>query len=134
MDADNQEGTAVLPPDQVALAVEVFRMLADGTRIQILWALIDRELPVNDLAAVIGKPGPSVSQHLAKLRMARLVRTRRDGTQIFYQLENDHVRQLIIDGIYNAEHAGPTVPAHHGSPQVLDAQQRLRHRATGRRS
>src|SRR6476646_7613989 len=130
MNADSKGSGNLLPPDQVALAVEVFRMLADGTRIQILWALIDKEMPVNELAATIGKPGPSVSQHLAKLRMARLVRTRREGTQIFCQLENDHVRQLIIDGIYNAEHPGPTVPAHHGSPQVLDAQQPLRHRAT----
>ena len=105
-----------LPADQVALAVEVFRMLADGTRIQILWALIGGEMPVNDLAAVIGKPGPSVSQHLAKLRMARLVRTRREGTQIFYQLENDHVRQLIVDAVHNAEHAGPAIPAHHLVP------------------
>lgn len=113
MYADTSESAPGLPPDQVALAVEVFRMLADGTRIQILWALIDRELPVGELAAAIGKPGPSVSQHLAKLRMARLVRTRRDGTQIFYQLENDHVRELIVDAIHNAEHAGPTVPAHH---------------------
>jgi DNA-binding transcriptional ArsR family regulator len=88
-------------------------MLADGTRIQILWALIDRELPVNELAESIGKPGPGVSQHLAKLRMARLVRTRRVGTQVFYQLENDHVRQLIVDAVHNAEHAGPAVPAHH---------------------
>ena len=90
-------------------------MLAEGTRIQLLWALVDGELSVNELAETIGKPGPSVSQHLAKLRMARLVRTRRDGTQIFYQLENDHVRQLIIDGIHNAEHAGPAVPAHHAT-------------------
>jgi DNA-binding transcriptional ArsR family regulator len=113
MDASSKAVVAPLPADQVALAVEVFRMLADGTRIQILWALIDREMPVNDLAAVIGKPGPSVSQHLAKLRMARLVRTRRDGTQIFYQLENDHVRELIVDAVHNAEHAGPAIPAHH---------------------
>lgn len=102
-----------LPADHVALVAEVFRMLADGTRIRILWALIDSELSVNEIAAEVGKSGPAVSQHLAKLRMARLVRTRRDGTQIFYQLENDHVRQLVIDGLYNAEHAGPTVPSHH---------------------
>ena len=113
MDASSKGVVPGLPADQVALAVEVFRMLADGTRIQILWSLIDRELPVNDIAAVIGKPGPSVSQHLAKLRMARLVRTRREGTQIFYQLENDHVRELIVDAVHNAEHAGPAVPAHH---------------------
>jgi DNA-binding transcriptional ArsR family regulator len=107
-----------LPADQVALAVEVFRMLAEGTRIQILWALVDGEMSVNELAETIGKPGPSVSQHLAKLRMGRLVRTRRDGTQIFYQLENDHVRHLITDGIYNAEHAGPSVPAHHAGTEI----------------
>src|SRR6188768_48400 len=113
MDADKQHGRSVLPPDQVALTVEIFRMIAEGTRIQILWALIDRELPVNELAETVGKPGPSVSQHLAKLRMGRLVRTRREGTQVFYQLENDHVRQLILDAVHNAEHAGPAIPAHH---------------------
>jgi DNA-binding transcriptional ArsR family regulator len=119
MDVDTQVSRSELPADQIALAVEVFRMLADGTRIQILWALIDQELPVNELATRVGKPAPSVSQHLAKLRMARLVRTRREGNQIFYQLENDHVRRLIVDGVHNAEHAGPSLPAHHrGQPAV----------------
>ena len=61
----------------------------------------------------VGKPAPSVSQHLAKLRMARLVRTRREGTTIFYRLENDHVGQLVTDAVFNAEHAGPGVPGHH---------------------
>lgn len=88
-------------------------MLADATRVQILWALAARELSVGDLAAHVGKPAPSVSQHLAKLRMARLVRTRRDGTTIYYSLDNDHVRQLVTDAVFNAEHAGPGVPGHH---------------------
>jgi DNA-binding transcriptional ArsR family regulator len=113
MDADKKIAVALLPTDQVALSVEVFRMIAEGTRIQILWVLIDREMSVNELAETIGKPGPSVSQHLAKLRMARLVRTRREGTQVFYQLENEHVRQLILDAVHNAEHAGPATPPHH---------------------
>lgn len=88
-------------------------MLADSTRVQVLWALVDTELSVNELADHVGKPAPSVSQHLAKLRMARLVRTRREGTQVIYRLENDHVRQLVIDAVFNAEHAGPGVPGHH---------------------
>src|SRR5258706_587565 len=66
-----------LPDDQVGLVVEVFRMLADATRVQVLWALVEREMSVNDLAEHVGKPAPSVSQHLAKLRMARLVHTPR---------------------------------------------------------
>ena len=100
------------------MAVEVFRMLADATRVQILWSLIDGELSVGDLAGRTGKAAPSVSQHLAKLRMARLVRTRRDGTTIFYRLGNNHVGRLITDAIYNAEHAGPGIPGHHSHEHV----------------
>ena len=99
--------------------VEVFRMLADATRVQVLWALIEREMSVTELANHVGKPAPSVSQHLAKLRMARLVRTRRDGTTIFYAIDNDHVAQLVTDAVFNAEHAGPGVPGHHRSTEDL---------------
>ncbi|MFX0573773.1 ArsR/SmtB family transcription factor [Nocardia nepalensis] len=127
MNADSEPLRPLLAEDQVGLVVEVFRMLADATRVQVLWALVDRELSVNDLADCIGKPGPSVSQHLAKLRMARLVRTRRSGTTIFYSLENEHVRQLVVDAVYNAEHAGPGVPAHHrGSAAVRELPSRDR--------
>jgi hypothetical protein len=60
--------------------------------------------------------------------MARLVRTRRAGTQVFYRLENEHVRQLVIDAVYNAEHAAGGVPAHH----LDDAELRVMHEeATG---
>jgi DNA-binding transcriptional ArsR family regulator len=110
-----------LPDDQVRLVVEVFRMLADATRVQVLWSLADREMSVNELAEHVGKPAPSVSQHLAKLRMARLVQTRRDGTTIFYSLENNHIRQLVVDAVHNSEHAGPGVPQHHRGDDGLRA-------------
>src|SRR5882757_4432236 len=113
MNADKQACTRRLADEQADLVVEVFRMLADATRSQLLWALADREMSVNDLATRVAKPAPSVSQHLAKLRMARLVRTRRERTQVFYRLENGHVRQLVTDAAYNAEHAAGGVPAHH---------------------
>lgn len=90
-------------------------MLSDATRVRLLWALVDREMSVTELAETVGKSGTSVSQHLAKLRMARLVRTRREGTTIFYSLENCHVGQLVSDAVFNAEHAGPGIPAHHRS-------------------
>jgi DNA-binding transcriptional ArsR family regulator len=120
MNADNALAES-LPEDQANLIVEVFRMLADVTRVRVLFALTSGELSVNELAERVGKPAPSVSQHLAKLRMARLVRTRRAGTTIFYSLENEHVRQLVVDAVYNAEHAGPGVPSHHrDDPAVRD--------------
>jgi DNA-binding transcriptional ArsR family regulator len=117
MHAGNSEDR--LPDDQASLVVEVLRMLADVTRVQVLWSLTNREMSVNELAEHVGKPAPSVSQHLAKLRMARLVRTRREGTTIFYSLENDHVRRLVIDAVFNAEHAGPGVPRHHRTEGAL---------------
>ena len=123
MNADKQVCSRRLATEQADLVVEVFRMLSDATRVQLLWGLVDRELSVNDLAAHVGKPAPSVSQHLAKLRMARLVHTRREGTQVFYRLENDHVRQLVTDAVHNAEHVAGGMPAHH----LDDAQLRVLH-------
>lgn len=112
MNADN-EAVDGLQVEQAELAAEVFRMLADSTRVRLLWAMLDHELSVNQLADVVDKPAASVSQHLAKLRMARLVSTRREGTQVFYRVENDHVARLVRDAVFNAEHAGPGVPSHH---------------------
>lgn len=105
--------------DEVDLAVELFRMLADGTRVRIVWALLDAERSVGELAELLDRRPASVSQHLAKLRMARVVQTRKDGTTVFYRLENDHVRQLVIDSIHHAQHQGPGTPAHHRSDQVI---------------
>src|SRR5687768_12671172 len=113
MRADTQSGRPMPAREQVDLAVEVFRMLSDATRVQLLWALLDGEMPVNDLAQVVGKPASGVSQHLAKLRMARLVSTRRQANQVFYRVESEHVRQLVADAIYQAEHAAGGIPAHH---------------------
>jgi len=110
-------------------------MLSDTTRVRLLWALIDQELAVNELATRVGKPAPSVSQHLAKLRMARLVRTRREGTQVFYRLENEHVARLVRDAVYNAEHAGPEVPPHHVDETTpLESVSKSRSRVPGSRT
>jgi DNA-binding transcriptional ArsR family regulator len=112
MSADRHAVSGPLPDDQVDLAVEVFRMLADATRIRVLWALLDGEQSVNDLAAGLSKPSNAVSQHLAKLRMAHLVRTRREGTRVFYRVENDHVRQLVRDAISHVDHATGATQIH----------------------
>jgi hypothetical protein len=65
------------------------------------------------LAITIVNPAPWVSQLLETRGLARLVRPRRDGTTIFYSLDNDHIGQLVTDAVFNAEHAGPGVPGHH---------------------
>lgn len=99
--------------DEVDLAVEIFRLLADATRVRLIAALADGELSVNTLAERVAKPQAAVSQHLAKLRMGRMVTTRRAGNQVFYRLANEHVRTLVVDALHHAEHAAGGVPRHH---------------------
>ncbi|MDR0783030.1 MAG: metalloregulator ArsR/SmtB family transcription factor [Propionibacteriaceae bacterium] len=116
------KGRDALDDDLADLAVEVFRLLADGTRIRLLWALSGGELTVSALAQIVGKAQPSVSQHLAKLRMARLVRARRDGLQVYYSLQNEHIERLVTDAVLNAEHAMPGLPVHHGGDQSTECE------------
>ncbi len=75
-------------------------MPVDTPRIRIIMALRDSELPVNQLAEILDKSPASISQHLAKLRLARMVSTRHEGTRVFYRLENEHARQLVADAIF----------------------------------
>ncbi|NHW49324.1 MULTISPECIES: metalloregulator ArsR/SmtB family transcription factor [unclassified Paenarthrobacter] len=113
MNADNRMCSLGVDSQYVELAVEVFAMLADATRVRIILALRDGEMAVGALAELIGKPPAAVSQHLAKMRLARMVSTRQDGTKVLYRLENEHARQLVADAIFQAEHALGGDPAHH---------------------
>ncbi len=92
-------------------------MLADATRVRIVLALRNGEMAVGALAELLGKSPAAVSQHLAKMRLARMVSTRQDGTRVMYRLENEHARQLVADAIFQAEHALGGTPAHHRAEQ-----------------
>jgi DNA-binding transcriptional ArsR family regulator len=102
-----------LGDEYVALAVEVFSLLSDATRIRIIWALRGGELSVNDLAERAGKSPTVVSQHLAKLRWGKVVQTRHEGTRVFYSLVDEHARQLVQHAVFQAEHVVDGVPRHH---------------------
>lgn len=115
MDADKQICGREPDSQYVELAVEIFSMLADATRVRLVLALRDGELSVNHLADIVDKSPAAVSQHLAKLRLARIVATRQDGTRVFYRLENEHASQLVADAIFQAEHSLDRSPRHHHS-------------------
>ncbi|MFE2064389.1 ArsR/SmtB family transcription factor [Streptomyces sp. NPDC059467] len=74
-------------------AVAVLKAVADPSRYRLLWALNGRELPVSELAEILGAHVAATSQHLAKLRTAGLVTTRREGTRIYYRAAS--VRGLL---------------------------------------
>ena len=94
-----------MPDDEaVDLAAETFRLLSDPTRIKVLWALLQGESSVACLAELAGAAPTAVSQHLAKLRLAGLVKGRREGTFVYYSAADDHVRGLLAQALHHADH------------------------------
>jgi DNA-binding transcriptional ArsR family regulator len=89
---------------QVEAAVTALRMLADGTRLRLLWLLRDGEHDVGSLAATVGAARPAVSQHLAKLLLAGLVSSRREGRRALYRARGGHVRRLVTEALFAADH------------------------------
>ncbi|HZV26886.1 MAG TPA: metalloregulator ArsR/SmtB family transcription factor, partial [Acidothermaceae bacterium] len=99
-------------PDQVNAAVMSFALLADPTRVRILWALRDGESDVATLAAVAGCRPTVASQHLSKLRFAGLVEGARDGRHVRYRLRGAHVRNLLTEALFHADHHVTGQPIH----------------------
>lgn len=103
---------ASVPADEHAhQAAETFKLLTDPTRIKILWVLQQGERSVNDLAARVGANATVVSQHLAKLRLAGLVTSRREATFAYYSTTSEHVHDLLAEALSYAEHATDLDPA-----------------------
>lgn len=90
-----------MPDDEQARrAADAFRLLADPTRIKLLWALLQGETSVACLAELVGAAPAAVSQHLSKLRLAGLVRGRRKGTFVYYTAADEHVRRLLAEALF----------------------------------
>jgi DNA-binding transcriptional ArsR family regulator len=97
-------------------AAELTRLVADRTRLAILALLAQRELSVGEIAQKLNRPVASVSQHLAKLRIGRLVSSRRAGTTIYCTLANEHVGALVLNILEQSEHTLYDRPPHHEAP------------------
>lgn len=82
---------------------ELFKMFGDSTRVKILFALIETELCVGDLAQILNLTQSSVSHQLRLLKDAKLVRFRREGKIIFYSLADEHVRTILHMGMDHVE-------------------------------
>ncbi len=91
--------------EDVRRAADALRMLADPTRLNILWALMQGETSVACLAELAGTSPTAVSQHLSKLRLAGLVSNRREGTFIYYALADSHIGELVRQALSHADHS-----------------------------
>jgi DNA-binding transcriptional ArsR family regulator len=110
--ADIPEAQAVVVPgeEQLRVAATGFALLADPSRLRVLWVLAHGDSDVTTLAHVTGVRPSAVSQHLAKLRLAGLVRATRDGRRQVYSVRGGHVRRLVLEALDQAEHQVTGVP------------------------
>ncbi len=102
-----------LPDDLLVDVVAIFKALSDPTRAQLIYLLTHREYNVNELSQYVAVTASAVSHHLAKLRAMRLVRTRREGNQIFYSIDDAHVAALFREALYHLDHVRRNLPDHH---------------------
>lgn len=93
-----------LDEDEAAHLAELFRALGDPSRIRILAAIAGRELNVGAIAHVAGISESAVSHHMRGLRQMRLVRARKDGREVYYALDDDHVADLFKRGLEHVRH------------------------------
>ncbi len=82
----------------------LFKVLGDPTRVRIMWAIERTELCVCDIAEVLGMTKSAISHQLGTLKDANLVRYRRDGRNVFYSLDDDHVSDILKIAIAHARH------------------------------
>ena len=83
---------------------DLFSALSDPTRLRIISVLLDGEMNVGDLASQLEMTESAVSHQLRGLRQLRLVSSRKDGRQVYYALDDDHVAKLYNLGLEHVEH------------------------------
>lgn len=88
-------------PDEDALydLAELFKVFGDSTRVRILFALFEAELCVCDLSEALDMTQSAISHQLQILRTNKLVKSRREGKQIYYSLADEHVVTIMAQGL-----------------------------------
>jgi DNA-binding transcriptional ArsR family regulator len=87
-----------------AQLAELFRAFSDTSRVRLIAALVDGELNVAALAEQVGISESAVSHHMRGLRQMRLVQARKQGRQVYYCLDDDHVAALFRQGLDHVQH------------------------------
>lgn len=99
-----EQVTHEMPPDETLYDLaEFFKVFGDTTRIRILYALLESELCVGDLATLLGLSQTACSHQLRVLKNSKLVRFRREGKVVYYSLSDEHVRSIIEMGMEHVE-------------------------------
>ena len=91
---------SLLPPDERLYDLaELFKIFGDSTRLKILYALLEGELCVCDLAGLMAVSQSAVSHQLRVLKTSKLVKFRKEGKTVFYSLADEHVIRILSQGM-----------------------------------
>lgn len=101
-----------LSPELALLVAQTFQALADPTRARIVYALTKGERSVGDLAQLVGISPSATSHQLKSLRDLRIVKFRREGTRIYYTVDDAHVGALFREALHHLAHVVYALPDH----------------------
>lgn len=88
-----------MPKDELIYDLaEFFKVFADSTRMKIIYALIEKELCVCDIATIVGTTQSAISHQLRVLKQSKLVKFRKEGKEVFYSLDDDHIVEIVKKG------------------------------------
>lgn len=91
---------SLLPEDEVLYDLaELFKIFGDSTRVKILYALLEAELCVCDIAKLLEVSQSAVSHQLRVLKTSKLVKFRKEGKTVFYSLADEHVIRILSQGM-----------------------------------
>lgn len=93
------EKPSILDEHTAAHVAELFGAFSDTSRVRLLSALLEQELNVGTLAGLIGISESAVSHHLRGLRQMGLVKARRDGKEVYYRMDDEHIMTLFRQGV-----------------------------------
>lgn len=88
-----------LDEHSAAHVAELFRSFSDTSRVRILSALVTQELNIGALSDVVGISESAISHHMRGLRQMRIVQSRRDGKEVYYRIDDEHIIALFQQGI-----------------------------------
>lgn len=89
-----------MPPEEMLYDLgELFKVFGDSTRIKIIWALFEEEMCVCDIAYLLNMTQSAISHQLRVLKQARLVKPRREGKNVYYSLDDQHIEEIFNQGL-----------------------------------
>ncbi len=83
---------------------DFFKIMGDSTRCKLLFALLQNEMCVCDLANVLSMTKSSISHQLSKMKEVGLVKSRKAGKTVYYSLDDDHIAEIFEVGLEHIEH------------------------------